>query len=107
MEFTYNPQELATQLSGRQNSCLFVATYSLSEVPIEARGEVVEQIATCSHFVVLFQDSFLHHDNVKYFGAGGVFRRAVEKHGQMDWQTNTGGAGLYGKRVNSAHSQLL
>jgi len=46
---------------------LFIATWSLSEVPLRTRQELTGIIHFCSHFLVAYQERFGNIDNKNYF----------------------------------------
>lgn len=51
------------EFSGRT---LFIATWSLSEAPVQLRDKVIAEVGTCS-YLIAYQDSFAGIDNRAYF----------------------------------------
>jgi len=85
--------------AGFAHISLFVAMWSLSEMPVAQRAPVVAAVSRCASFIVKYQEGFMGLDNAKYFGPGGEFRRLVEEHGHMRW-TEHGGYQLTGLRTD-------
>ncbi len=46
---------------------LFIATWSLSEVPIAARAKVLEKVRDADAFLIAYQSQFKNLDNLSYF----------------------------------------
>lgn len=47
--------------------CMFIATWSLSEVPLKLRYSVLNQVSGCQSFLIGYQDSFENIDNISFF----------------------------------------
>ncbi|WP_148307733.1 hypothetical protein [endosymbiont of unidentified scaly snail isolate Monju] len=52
---------------GAVESKMFVATWSLSETPLEVREPVLDSLVYFDHILIAFQHQFEDIDNVKYF----------------------------------------
>lgn len=59
---------IARQCTEHQPS-LFIATWSLSETPLEVRERIAPALAGFSHILCAYQRAFGEHDNVQYFQA--------------------------------------
>lgn len=47
---------------------IFIATWSLSEAPIELRDSLLQKIGRPHYVLIAYQQNFCGIDNVKYFG---------------------------------------
>jgi len=79
-------------------SALFVATWSLSESPLELRAKVLPLISSFNGFLVAYQNQFANIDNVDFFSTWSTDHQDVEWH---DWQNKhiRNSRYLMGKRV--------
>ena len=93
---------IMTASPAAQKGCLFVAMWSLNEMPIQARSAIISAVSRCEQFIIKYQDYFMNLDNVKFFGPGGPFRSAIERHGAMVWQTHWAFSMLVGHRKLTA-----
>jgi len=87
----HSAEDLSTEVKASatpQQGCLFVAMWSLSEMPIKHRTAIVAAVSRCEQFIIKFQDHFMNLDNVHFFGKGGPFREMVERHGEMEWRNH-------------------
>jgi len=93
LRHAHNVVQLQSALAGpgrdgaMQQRCLFVAIYSLSEMPFHLRPAVLEAVGKCGSFFIKYQNFFDGSDNTAYFGDGGTFRKTLEAHGKMEWIT--------------------
>tara|TARA_B110000977_G_scaffold147507_1_gene186943 strand:- start:879 stop:1829 length:951 start_codon:yes stop_codon:yes gene_type:complete len=58
---------LKRKLSNNNGSCLFVANWSVSEMPLKLRAEILKYVANTNYILLSFQDRFENIDNMKYF----------------------------------------
>ena len=72
--------DVMAERSGRKNS-LFLATWSLSEAPLDVRASFEPHIRECDHHLIAYQRVFSGIDNVAYFDA------LPTAMGTLDWQT--------------------
>lgn len=66
--------------SMRNGESLFIATWSVSETPIETRREVLGLVNDFNYFLFGFQPKFDQIDNNEYFG------QLVKARGSVDWK---------------------
>ena len=46
---------------------LFLATWSISETPVQFRQEILKSLSTFTNFLIVYQNNFAGVDNLRYF----------------------------------------
>jgi hypothetical protein len=73
------PKLLDTTELNAVSKMLFLATWSLSEVPIELRGKITPLLPDFDHFLFAYQDEAFGVDNEEYF------TKFMEDHSRIIW----------------------
>jgi hypothetical protein len=66
--------------SGKTNNSMFIATWSISETPLELRNNVLPHVKDFGAFLIAYQSGFKEIDNLSYF------QEWTKSLNNIDWQ---------------------
>ncbi len=78
----YDIEKLDEIVSANQNKKrLFVATWSISESPLELRNKIIEIVDSFDYFLIGYQNNFGPNDNIS------LFNKFCEERNDFEWKS--------------------